>query len=330
MALVIDNVVVEGLVDHSALRSAATVTTASASTLSLTVASTMLQIITGSVAGQIVKLPDATTLTIGYRYEIWNQTTVNVTVNDNASGVLSLMGTLQRGVFVLQAAGSAAGTWAYTVSTQSPTSSQQLQVTYPGSGLAVNFTAGVARYNGTTTQVAAGTITLGASVTNGWIYVDIDGVVKSGASLPNNVMAMAMFTTSGSAVTALVDEREDVDQNLVWGVVGDIIASTYDRAASAGVLEKYARADHAHANNALLNRAGVVAAGTFSGNPKKATVTFTTAMPSATYAVKITSGDSRTCTYESRTTAGFVINLNANTAPSNDVSWEAVITGEAT
>jgi len=327
MPLIIDNVTVEGLVDHKSLRTQVLATVSSASTLSLTVASEMIQVITGSTSGQIVKLPDATTLTVGYRYEIWNATSVNVTVNDNSSATLLLLAPNERATFILQTATPAAGVWLWSVMVKNSTA-EQFSVTYPGTGLAVNFTGGTARFNGTSTAVASGSITLGASI-SGFIYVNTAGTVTSGTTLPDNVMPLATFTTSVSAVTALTDARETVDQNTTWGVVGDIVAETYNRAASAGTLEKYARADHAHLNNALLNRADVVAAGTFAGNPKKATVTFTTAMPSATYAVKITCGDNRSPTYETRTTAGFVINLNANAAPSNDVSWEAVITGEA-
>lgn len=329
MSLVIDNVVVEGLLDHSAERFVPTITVVSASTLTLTVASTLLQFFTGSVAGQIVKLPDATTLTPGYRYELWNQSSQNLTVQDSASGALAMVGASNRMMATLQAAGSAAGVWAYAILEQNPTALQQFLVTYPGTGLSVNYSGGIARFNATTTQVAAGTLLLTASVTNGWIYVDIDGTVKSAATLPVNVMPLAQFTTSGSAVTVLTDMRDTVEENLVWGTVSDIVAETYNRAASAGTLEKYARADHAHLNSSLLFRSGVVAAGAFAGNPKKATVVFTTALPSATYSVKITSTDSRVCTYETRLATGFTINLNANTAPSNDVSWEATITGES-
>ena len=327
MTLIVDNIQSEGLLDTKSFRTQVAVTTAAAATLSLTVASEMIQVITGSVAGQIVKLPDATTLTVGYRYEVWNATSVNVTVSDNTPTGLLLLGPSERAIFILQVASPAAGTWLWSVLAKN-SSAEQFSVTYPGTGLAVNFTGGTARFNGVSTTVAAGSITLGASI-SGFVYVDTTGTVTSGTTLPINCMPLATFTTSASAVTALADARETVDQNTVWGVVGDIVAETYNRAASAGTFEKYARADHAHLNNALLNRAGVVAAGTFAGNPKKATVTFAAAMPSATYAVKITCGDNRSPTYETRTTAGFVINLNANTAPSNDVSWEAVITGEA-
>lgn len=330
MAMFIDAQTVEGLLINKSWNVNVLSTVASASTLALAAASESTQIVTGSVAGQILKMPDATTFSqIGQRYQIHNDSSQNLTVNDNASALLFLLNANQRAFLINTGVGSAAGTWSYFIVDKNSSVANQFFVTYPGTGLAVNYTGGVARFNATTTAVAAGTITLTASLTGAWVYVDIDGVVKQSASLPNGAMPMAQFTTSGAAVTALTDMREVIDDNTAWGVVGDIIAEVYNRAASAGVLEKAARADHAHANNALLNRAGVVTSGTFAGSPKTAAVTFTTAMPSATYSVNITGQDARTWSYSGRTTAGFTISANANQALTADVSWDAIITGEA-
>jgi hypothetical protein len=75
-------------------------------------------------------------------------------------------------------------------------------------------------------------------------------------------------------------------------------------------------------------KSGIVTAGTFAGNPKKATVTFSSAFPSTNYSITITGGDGRTWTYESKATGSFVINTNANSAPTQEVSWQAIIVGE--
>lgn len=75
-------------------------------------------------------------------------------------------------------------------------------------------------------------------------------------------------------------------------------------------------------------KAGRVASGTFAGSPKKATVTFTTAFPSANYAVTITGADARVFTIESKVAGSFVINANANTALTGDVNWVAFLDGE--
>ena len=63
----------------------------------------------------------------------------------------------------------------------------------------------------------------------------------------------------------------------------------------------------------------------FSGNPKKATVTFSSTLGTTDYSIGITGDVSRTWTYESKTATGFVINSNANTAISGEVSWQAIL-----
>jgi len=79
---------------------------------------------------------------------------------------------------------------------------------------------------------------------------------------------------------------------------------------------------------ALKQKAGIVAAGSFSLNPKKYTVTFTTAYADANYAISIMGGDARTWTAESVTASGFTINSNANTVLTASVRWITLYQGE--
>jgi hypothetical protein len=79
----------------------------------------------------------------------------------------------------------------------------------------------------------------------------------------------------------------------------------------------------------LRTKAGTVAGASFAGNPKKFTVTFTTAYPNTNYSIQITGGVNRTFSYESKSTTGFVINSNANTAFAENVDWLAIATGES-
>jgi hypothetical protein len=79
----------------------------------------------------------------------------------------------------------------------------------------------------------------------------------------------------------------------------------------------------------LKIKSGSVAIGSFAGNPKVATVTFTTAFPDANYSVSIQAGDARIVSYQSAIAASFVINLNANQAPTAAVKWVAIYNGEA-
>lgn len=60
-------------------------TVTSASTLTLVGGSAMVQNFTGSTSGQIMQLPDATTLSNGHRYEFWNNSTTIITLKDGSS-----------------------------------------------------------------------------------------------------------------------------------------------------------------------------------------------------------------------------------------------------
>jgi hypothetical protein len=219
------------------------------------------------------------------------------------------------------------------------------------SGLIVAYTAGNVLINGTYTSIIAGNTTVGANVTNGWIYVTTGGVVANGASLPSGAIALAQFTSGASTISALNDRRTYINQNIVYGS-----AVTIGTANSAGSSDSISRADHVHDHgsqttgshhavvttsvngfmsatdktklNALVMKTGRVAFGTFAGSPKKATVTFTTPFASTSYNISLTGTDDRTFTYESKLAGSFVINTNSNQALTGEVSWQAILDGE--
>lgn len=70
-------------------------------------------------------------------------------------------------------------------------------------------------------------------------------------------------------------------------------------------------------------KAGSAASGSFSGNPKKTTITFNTAFADANYSVSIVGNNARSWSIESVTASGFVINANANAALTGTVYWVA-------
>jgi len=79
----------------------------------------------------------------------------------------------------------------------------------------------------------------------------------------------------------------------------------------------------------LQTKANSVAGASFSGNPKKFTVTFGTAFADANYSISISAGASRSFTYESKTASGFTINANSNTSFTENVDWVCVKHGES-
>jgi hypothetical protein len=328
MSFYVDNLIVENTLTHSAKVDTLTSTVTASGTLALTVASTMAQVFTGSTAGQICKLPDATTLVVGQRYEILNVATVSVALQDNSAAAMAVIPPNNLVVLKCIGVGTAAGTWAYNLIPQSLAASGALYCTYV-SGLNVNYTAGVVYYGGVEYTIAAGTIAITAS-TSGFIYVDpITHVVTQATTLPNNATSMATFVASGVAITSLTDARSQIDPNLVWGITGDIAAQTSNSVASGGSLEKFARADHKHAMTIPLIKSGQIAAVTFTGTPKTASVTFATAFADTAYSINITGSDARSWTCSSVTAAGFTISANANAALTGPVFWEAIHTGEA-
>lgn len=77
----------------------------------------------------------------------------------------------------------------------------------------------------------------------------------------------------------------------------------------------------------MLKESGRVAAGSFSGTPKKYSVTFSSPFPDATYAIQITGADQRSFTVESITASGFTINTHSGTSLTGDTHWTAMTAG---
>lgn len=80
---------------------------------------------------------------------------------------------------------------------------------------------------------------------------------------------------------------------------------------------------------ARIIKSGSISAASFTGNPKKATLTFGTAFTSANYSIVVLGGNSRSWSFESQVAASVVINANANAALSQPVSWIAIDHGES-
>lgn len=335
MTLYIDSLVSEGLLDHKSHRTQTAITTVSLGTITLTVASEEIQVLQGSTAGQIMQLPRGLDLTVGYQYQFNNDSTQNVTIKDGFGNSILLLASTYRAFFVLVDASSAAGVWSVFTVTKTPTTTEQFLVTYPGTGLTVNYTGGNVHFNATFYNVASGAIALPDSTTNGWIYVTTAGAVAATASLPSStgtvgVVPLYKFTTTGGAVTQLVDERQDDESNLVWGTVGQISSITYNGSTAAGTLDVYARADHTHGANLPLYAAGAVAQGSFTGAGNlTAAVTLSPAFPSTAYAVTVTGTDGRSWIVTNIATTGFTINAQAHQPLSGPVYWQASMNGQS-
>lgn len=77
-----------------------------------------------------------------------------------------------------------------------------------------------------------------------------------------------------------------------------------------------------------LPKGGTIAAGSFIGSPRKASVVFAVPYASANYHIHITGSDGRSWKYESKTQNGFTINTQANAALTDEVSWHTALNQE--
>lgn len=92
-----------------------TTTATSNSTLQLTRFDTHTQVFTGSTSGQIVKLPDATTFTkTGHLYEVWNFSSVDVSLRDFGNNILATIKPNGHTLIVLRDISTSSGLWGLT------------------------------------------------------------------------------------------------------------------------------------------------------------------------------------------------------------------------
>lgn len=114
-------------------------------------------------------------------------------------------------------------------------------------------------------------------------------------------------------------------------VLGEIVRNGNDIKAKDGTGVFNLRSGGA---TPLVHKAGQVAAGSFTGTPKKATVTFTSAFADANYAVTLVArtqnNDSFLPIAESQAAGSFVINLGTDSTTNLlGVNWVAVKNGES-
>lgn len=98
--------------DHTIYDSQTQATTTNG-TLTLTSTNPNAQILTGSATGYSVQLPSATTLSLTAYYQIFNQSSVPVTIKDGSGATLFVLGETSIGHVYLQLNGTTAGTWIY-------------------------------------------------------------------------------------------------------------------------------------------------------------------------------------------------------------------------
>jgi hypothetical protein len=89
------------------------VTVVSNSTLTLTGTSSPIRIFTGSVTGQIVRLPDISTIPVGHQIYIFNDSSQTISIRNFANTELYSMVSGGRALFILRDNSTEPGTWSY-------------------------------------------------------------------------------------------------------------------------------------------------------------------------------------------------------------------------
>lgn len=80
-------------------------------------------------------------------------------------------------------------------------------------------------------------------------------------------------------------------------------------------------------------KAGLIIPGSFSGNPKQATVTFVSAFPDTNYTITVEAETANNKSFalriESKTAGGFTVDVGSNNiANLVEVNWQAMLVGE--
>jgi hypothetical protein len=130
----------------------------------------------------------------------------------------------------------------------------------------------------------------------------------------------SLFGTSSWAQNAVTASNANTASYVLQAV-----SSSFATTASFAVSASWAPST---GGSGLKTKVGSVANTSFTGNPKKATVTFGTAFTDTNYAVVITGEDARSWTIESKVAGNFVISANSNTTLAGTTYWIATAYGE--
>lgn len=192
--------------------------TASGGTTSLTASSAFWQTLQGTGA-HTIKLPDATTLPIGFWYVFDNDSTGNLTIQDFASSTLDVVPPGGYSLFYLDDIASVAGSWnraglipsevnwgtnsldlgGSTVITNGTWQGTAVAPAYGGTGLTTFSAANNALYSTGATTLTAGTLPVAAGGTGQTTYTD--GELLIGNSTGNTLTKATLTAGSGISIT---------------------------------------------------------------------------------------------------------------------------------
>ena len=223
---------------------AAGATTATAAgTTTLTVTSAAIQQFTGSTTQNVV-LPSASTLTVGFQFQIYNRSTGNVTVKDGSSTNLQVMAGGTQATYTCLNIGTTAGTWdvAYSSAPVSAITALTGDGTATGPGSSAFTLATVNASPGTYTNAsvtvnAKGLVTSASSGSAGFVnpMTTLGDIIYGGAAgaatrLAGNTTTPREFLTSAGISSAATAPTWS---SLVSGDIPNNAANTSGNATTA-------------------------------------------------------------------------------------------------
>jgi len=159
------------------------------------------------------------------------------------------------------------------------------------------------------------------------------GSIRSSQGFTGSLFGTASYTTGSIYVAGNLATSASfaVTSSYTTGsiyVAGNLVTSASFAVTSSNAISSSFSTTSSYAFSQNKTKVGSVVNTSFAGNPRKATVTFTTAFADTNYAITVTGEDSRAWSVESKLAGSFVINANSNTALAGTTYWMASSYGE--
>lgn len=167
-----------------------------------------------------------------------------------------------------------------------------------------------------TSSVTSASYATSASNSNLFDGLDSLTFARTGSNtfIGNQIISGSVTITGSLTITGSVNASRFTGS--LFGTASSAITASYAVSASYSPL-------------ALATKTNTVLSSSFTGNPKKATITFTSSFADTNYSVLVTGQDLRSWTIESKAAGSFIINSNSNVNLSSTTYWFAIEYGEA-
>ena len=245
----------------------------------------------------------------------------------------------QNAAITFVAGGSAGSTWLTYAGTEHPLDHVfKSDVTISGSVLLPNLTSAtqtnVVYYNTSNKTISYGPAVSG-SISGSSITINnnTNNNIITATGLVDTINGESNLTFNGStlAVTGNVTANSftgSLQGTSSYALTAQTLLGSVTSASYADTASYVQTAQTASYVNGMITKNNEIINTSFTGTPRKATVTFTTSFPNTSYSVVVTGEDLRSWTIESKLTSGFTINTNSNDALIGATYWQATNYGE--